>query len=632
MANRTILYQILVLISLISCGKSNDSQQAAERKADSIKYRAEIRRIGNNERGELKKQTLIKLIPILKEKKLDYHLFLAYTNLFYNTQPKMTEAAKAERKKILSITEELGKNTKNPAVKGLYYSLLAENEITYGDDKKAFKYLLKTIEITKNTDKVTYINAINMMGLYAIELQDYDTVISYAEDVLEFSKKNKEYHDKISNYYEYIAKHYAKKNDFSKAEKYLDSAIYARRKYGYSQPEVNVYNYTLGCINYSKGNDDIALRNFNENLRLIKLKGLPYDVDTDMEKVKIFEKQNKKDSILHILNTLQKFEKDFINIRSEAALYFPYKIKYSNGEERKKAMEDFLKLQKDILEENSGILAAKYHFEQEKKEQKHQYEAKVEKQKRKNIIIILSSSIIGIVLLNIIFFLSRKNIKLEHSNRELKLNILNTKFEAITKERDRISKELHDDLGATFTSISMATQFLRNENYADAKYVDIISRNTAKMNQKVNEIIWSLNTRNDTVGSLVSYITNFANNFFEGSSIRLSIIRKEEVAQLENNFFPSDKRRSLYLAAKEIINNAAKHSDAEQVLLEFYVEQDKLCIKIADDGKGINDAEQSKGNGLKNITDRITDVGAEYSCLTGAFGTSYTLKTKIAKR
>lgn len=68
MANRTILYQLLVLISLISCGKSNDSQQTAARKADSIKYRAEIRRIGNNERGDLKKQTLIKLIPILKEK------------------------------------------------------------------------------------------------------------------------------------------------------------------------------------------------------------------------------------------------------------------------------------------------------------------------------------------------------------------------------------------------------------------------------------------------------------------------------------------------------------------------------------------------------------------------------------
>lgn len=80
MANRTILYQLLVLISLISCGKSNDSQQAAERKADSIKYRAEIRRIGNSERGELKKQTIFKLIPILKEKKLDYHLFLAYAN------------------------------------------------------------------------------------------------------------------------------------------------------------------------------------------------------------------------------------------------------------------------------------------------------------------------------------------------------------------------------------------------------------------------------------------------------------------------------------------------------------------------------------------------------------------------
>ena len=158
------------------------------------------------------------------------------------------------------------------------------------------------------------------------------------------------------------------------------------------------------------------------------------------------------------------------------------------------------------------------------------------------------------------------------------------------------------------------------------------NRNTAKMNQKVNEIVWSLNTRNDTVGSLVSYITNFAKNFFEGSSIRLSIIKKEEVAQLENNFFPSDKRRSLYLVAKEIINNAAKHSDAERVLLEFYVEQDKLCIKITDDGKGIDDAEQSKGNGLKNITDRMTYVGAEYSCLTGAFGTSYTLKTKIAKR
>ncbi len=310
--------------------------------------------------------------------------------------------------------------------------------------------------------------------------------------------------------------------------------------------------------------------------------------------------------------------------------YYPLKIKYTTGEEQKKAMEDFLTLQKNILEENSGMQTAKYRYEKEQSEQKHRYETKINNQKKKNIITILASSVLGLVLLNIIFFLSRKKTKLESNNKELKLNILNTKFDAITKERNRISKELHDDLGATFTSISMATQMLKNFPEKSDKYLQVISNNSNRMSEKVNEIVWSLNSRNDNLGSLSAYIINFAKKFFEPTSIHLNIETDKTIEENHEKFVAADKRRMIFLTAKEILNNIMKHADAKNVVMKLILDgENKFSIKIKDDGKGIELPENHSGNGLKNIAENIGNIKGECSYETSDNGTEFLISVKI---
>lgn len=241
----------------------------------------------------------------------------------------------------------------------------------------------------------------------------------------------------------------------------------------------------------------------------------------------------------------------------------------------------------------------------------------VEINKQKTWLYLLSISGIALLLLGFLFY-RYQNQKQEAKNQQIKLLEQENEFVAVKSslegqlnERVRISKEIHDDLGSSLTTISLLTEVLKTKvDGVKIPEVAKISATSARMVDSMNEIVWALNVHNDTLDSLVAFIRKYARDFLQDTSIKL--VFEEDVNQdftLQGNV-----RRSIYLVVKEAINNVVKHADAQQVNLNIHTENNKLIIMIEDDGKGISEAKKSAfGNGLRNMKQRIEDIGGTFS-------------------
>lgn len=240
--------------------------------------------------------------------------------------------------------------------------------------------------------------------------------------------------------------------------------------------------------------------------------------------------------------------------------------------------------------------------------------------KKNRTITLLSISAVALLATGIIYYLfSKKKEQLKNKNiallnKENQFIALKSSLEGQLQERSRISKEIHDELGSSLTSISLLAEVLKKRlDTTTNPEVNKISETSADMVDKMNEIIWALNTSNDTVSSLVAYLRKFANNFLQDANIELEF--------LENNI-PNNKalegtvRRNIYLSAKEALHNIVKHSSAKKVAVNVDA-SNGLVINIADDGKGIDiNTINSFGNGLKNMKKRMEDIGGKFSIET----------------
>jgi signal transduction histidine kinase len=203
-----------------------------------------------------------------------------------------------------------------------------------------------------------------------------------------------------------------------------------------------------------------------------------------------------------------------------------------------------------------------------------------------------------------------KNQTIKLLEQENEFVAVKSALEGQLNERVRISKEIHDDLGSSLTSISLLTEVLKNKiDSQKVPEVNKISAASAQMVDSLNEIVWSLNNQNDTLNSLVAFIRKYARDFLQDTSVKLTF--NENVNQdftLQGNV-----RRSIYLVVKEAINNVVKHADAHVVKLNIEVENNKLIILIEDDGKGLNSENKTVfGNGLRNMKQRMEEIGGTF--------------------
>lgn len=181
------------------------------------------------------------------------------------------------------------------------------------------------------------------------------------------------------------------------------------------------------------------------------------------------------------------------------------------------------------------------------------------------------------------------------------------KMNALQSERDRISIDMHDDLGSGLSSIKLISELLKKKHKDEETQNDLnqIVEYATELTSTMREMVWSLNPRNDRLDKFIYYVQQYAHQFFEPSGIQLHIDIPSDIPETTLNGFV---RRNLFLCIKEIFNNIIKHSEANKVRVTLQLNNNEIHISIQDNGKGIS-AESKINNGLYNIKKRITDCG-----------------------
>jgi ligand-binding sensor domain-containing protein/signal transduction histidine kinase len=179
---------------------------------------------------------------------------------------------------------------------------------------------------------------------------------------------------------------------------------------------------------------------------------------------------------------------------------------------------------------------------------------------------------------------------------------------AVQYERQRISSEMHDDIGAGLSGVRLLTEITKNKlkNTDATGDIDKIYQSVDDISAKMKEVIWSLNTENDDISSMISYIVQQVRIMVEHYSCELSIDLPDKFPDIE---ISGEARRNIYLAVKESVHNIIKHSGASMISLSVSCNTN-LLISIRDNGKGFNNSDEAKGgNGLRNMRQRMKNIG-----------------------
>jgi signal transduction histidine kinase len=197
---------------------------------------------------------------------------------------------------------------------------------------------------------------------------------------------------------------------------------------------------------------------------------------------------------------------------------------------------------------------------------------------------------------------------------------------AVEKERTRIATDMHDDLGAGLSRIKFLSDTIGIKQQMQKPIDEEISgirEYSKEMIDKMGEIVWALNQKNDLLSDLLSYTRSYAAAYLMQAGISSQIDAPEE---FPNRFVSGEFRRNVYLVVKEALHNIVKHSEAQTVSMKIAVHRE-LKIVLADDGIGFDRSSiRPFANGVHNMELRIRELGGtltiESSCTAPAAGTS----------
>ncbi|MDB6123105.1 MAG: Histidine kinase [Pedosphaera sp.] len=191
----------------------------------------------------------------------------------------------------------------------------------------------------------------------------------------------------------------------------------------------------------------------------------------------------------------------------------------------------------------------------------------------------------------------------------------------LERERMRIARDMHDEIGSKLTKISFLSEHAKVDSTASgplAGQIESIAETSRELLQTMDEIVWVVNPRNDTLEHLAAYLSQHAVEYFQNTSVECDLRLPRAIPH-----FPlsSEARHNLFLAFEEALNNVLKHSAATAVKVEMIVNPADCEINITDNGRGfevpgmvgLNASPRATngGNGLKNMRQRLADIGGE---------------------
>jgi signal transduction histidine kinase len=204
------------------------------------------------------------------------------------------------------------------------------------------------------------------------------------------------------------------------------------------------------------------------------------------------------------------------------------------------------------------------------------------------------------------------------------------KLLAVEKLRNRVARDLHDDMGSTLSTINilsaMAKSKLNSDHVKTSEYIGKISENSQRMMEAMDDIVWSIKPMNDNMQRIAARMREFATSVLEAKDIEVNFIIEEKVYDIKLDM---EARRDFFLIFKEAINNAAKYSKATHVNINLTTAGNMLILEVKDDGKGFDVKNAVNGNGMGNMQKRAGSLKAKLNIQSQPEGGGTTIKLSV---
>ncbi|OGV07170.1 MAG: hypothetical protein A2499_06220 [Stygiobacter sp. RIFOXYC12_FULL_38_8] len=218
--------------------------------------------------------------------------------------------------------------------------------------------------------------------------------------------------------------------------------------------------------------------------------------------------------------------------------------------------------------------------------------------------IVLAFVLIGAIA-GIVRFISVRKLRLKLDRIEAQA--------ALERERIRISKDMHDELGAELTKIGLLSEIAKNNFRSNSQNLELdldkITDASRDVAITMDEIVWAVNPKNDKIDRLCSYIASYVQEYLSLTDIHLTLTVPDTLPEV---FMSAELRHNVFLVIKEAANNIVKHSKAKEVVFDASYSDNNLEFTLTDDGIGICDSVDEFGNGLINMRKRIKDNGGYF--------------------
>jgi len=198
--------------------------------------------------------------------------------------------------------------------------------------------------------------------------------------------------------------------------------------------------------------------------------------------------------------------------------------------------------------------------------------------------------------------------------RELEIQIqkrqLAERTREIEQERARVAHDLHDDLGSELTEVNMLTTLVKSPTTSAEekdRYLGELSETARRMVTSLDEIVWAVNPRNDTIASLASYFGSYAQRLLDLASVSCGL---DIAPDLPEHPLDPKFRQEIFFAFKEALTNVVRHAGATQVWLRMLVRDNSLILEVSDNGHGFEPIDHNAGNdGIANMKERLKTLG-----------------------
>ncbi|WP_460909301.1 tetratricopeptide repeat-containing sensor histidine kinase [Spirosoma areae] len=545
----------------------------------------------------------------------------------------------AEAKKIAQDALQKAKQDTSKRNMGLSYFALANTALYSGQLSEAVPNYHRAAHFMRLIGKLKNVAVINQNLGYIYEQQEmYPQALDHFNRALAFDSTDKQDRRSIAIDYFSIA------NVLSKQKKIRESRAYYLKAKPWVDPKndldfmVNLYNN----IGYQYGDEaryDSALYYQREALRMSRRLGNPRHelhllmalAQTNSRMKQYAQAKTLLDESYAIATKNKVGLAEFRNIYREYAIANTGLKQYKATTEwldKYIGVDDSLNNQetKDLLQEYELKLKQAENGKKlaEKQRQITQLEAD---RKRQNLWLLIATLVVagvaGGLVFGYLYYRQRQRTAanaLLAAERERELAVVQSELQGQQKERLRISKEMHDDLGASLTAIGLLSEVVKSRMGASTTpEVEKISSISADMITSMNEIIWSLNTKNDSLNGLIAYTRSYASEFIDNTPLHLRTEVEESPQEIPMR---GVDRRNVFLTVKEALNNVVKHAHATEVTLRIQPQADQLVIDVCDNGRGFTPGgKASLRNGLGNMQNRMAESGGNCDILPSPTGT-----------